>query len=93
MYNDKTQRFRKELTGSLCLYGKSDEEKSTLLVSRGSLAGGFGSSRESRQLKRDAEEKVEDGLGAAHRPAITMSEAAGCDGYARKRVSVSRCTE
>ena len=25
--------------------------------------------RESRQLKRDADEEVEDGLGAAHRPA------------------------
>ena len=43
--------------------------------------------RESRQLKRDADEEVEDGLGAAHRPAIEKN-AAGCDGYARDRGAV-----
>ena len=30
--------------------------------------------RESRQLKRDADEEVEDGLGAAHRPAERMDQ-------------------
>ena len=50
--------------------------------------------RESRQLKRDADEEVEDGLGAAHRPAdwedrrYDLNMAAGCDGYARDRVAV-----